>query len=88
MMVYLIGVVSFAIRVIELVVIVHVLLSYFMSPYHPVRQTVDRFVEPMLAPIRRLMPAVGRLDFSPLILLLLVQVIGQLIVMLLQSLTF
>jgi hypothetical protein len=26
--------------------IAYVVLSYFMSPYHPVRQTVDRIVEP------------------------------------------
>ncbi len=76
------------VRLFGLVIIVYVLLSYFLSPYHPVRETLNRFVEPLLYPIRRVVPAVGGLDFSPLILLILVQVIGQILVMFLHSLGF
>jgi YggT family protein len=65
---------------ISLLVIVHIVLSYFMSPYHPIRQTVDGFIEPMLAPIRRLMPNTGMLDFSPMILIILVQLISRVLV--------
>lgn len=43
------------------------------DPYHPTWGPVMRFVyqatEPLLAPIRRLMPSTGGLDFSPMILL-------------------
>ena len=63
-----------------LLVIVSALLSYFMSPYHPIRQAIDRIVEPFLAPIRRIVPTVGMLDFSPLILILLVQFLSNVIV--------
>ncbi|MEJ5225630.1 MAG: YggT family protein [Anaerolineales bacterium] len=63
-------------QIIVLLVIVSVILSYFMSPYHPVRETLDRLVEPMLRPIRRLLPALGGFDFSPLVLIILVQLIG------------
>lgn len=71
------------IRLIILLVIVHVVLSYFMSPYHPVRQAIDRFVEPMLMPIRQFVPPVGGLDFSPLVLILIVQLVGSLLINLL-----
>jgi YggT family protein len=37
---------------------------------------VDRLVEPMLKPIRRVVPLVGMFDISPIILLLLIQFIG------------
>jgi YggT family protein len=47
-----------------------------MSPYHPVREFVDRLVEPMLAPIRRILPPTGMIDFSPLVLIILLQVLG------------
>jgi YggT family protein len=67
-------------NVIILVVIVKVVLSYFMSPYHPVRQTVDRIVEPMLAPIRKVVPMVGMFDFSPLILIIIVQVLATILI--------
>jgi uncharacterized protein YggT (Ycf19 family) len=39
----------------------------------------------MLAPIRRILPPVGMLDFSPFVLLILVQVVGSLLIRLLSS---
>jgi YggT family protein len=69
-----------------LLVFVSVVLSYFMDPYHPVRRGVDRIVEPMLLPIRRIVPLVGMIDFSPLVLIILIQVISSLLVSLLISL--
>jgi YggT family protein len=73
-------------QLITLLVIVQVALSYFMSPYHPVRQSIDRLVEPLLAPIRRLLPQTGMLDFSPLVLIILVQIVARLLVSLLATL--
>lgn len=58
-----------------LVVFVDVMLSYFLAPYHPVRQTLDKIVHPMLNPIRRVVPVVGMVDFSPVVLLLIIQVV-------------
>ena len=53
-------------RLYEWVVIIHVLLSWIIrDPYHPVRQSVDRLVQPLLDPIRRIMPPMGMFDFSP-----------------------
>jgi YggT family protein len=60
-----------------LLVIVSVILSYFVPPYHPVRQVLDRIMEPMLTPIRRVVPLVGILDLSPLILIILIGLIDQ-----------
>jgi len=60
-----------------LVVIAKVILSYFMDPYHPIRRTLDNLVEPMLAPIRRVVPLIGMFDFSPLILIILVQILSS-----------
>ncbi len=70
-------------QVLVILVIVHVILTYFMSPYHPIRLTVDRVVEPLLSPIRRIMPTIGMLDFSPLVLIILVQLISSVLVSLL-----
>ena len=62
------------------IVIASILLSYFMDPYHPVRQGVDNLVKPLLDPIRKVVPPVGMLDFSPLVLIILVQVVSNLLV--------
>jgi YggT family protein len=72
----LINFVNVAQQLLFWLVIISVILSYFMDPYHPIRRAVDGIVQPMLAPIRRIIPLVGVLDFSPLILLLLIQFLG------------
>lgn len=77
--IYLIQLVDILVRLFIFLILVHVVLSYFMSPFHPIRQTVDRLVEPFLTPIRRVIPLVGMIDFSPLVLLILVQVVGMII---------
>lgn len=67
-------------RLLSWVVIISVVLGYFLPPYHALRQALDRVVEPMLAPIRRLLPSTGILDFSPLVLLILLQLLSVVIV--------
>lgn len=76
----LINFVSIAQQLLFWLVIISVILSYFMDPFHPVRRTVDGIVQPLLAPIRRIVPLVGMLDFSPFILLLLIQFLGSLLI--------
>ncbi len=73
-------------QLLVLLIIVAVILSYFMDPYHPVRRWVDSVVDPMLAPIRRIVPPIGGFDFSPLILLVLIQVLARIIISLLLTL--
>lgn len=67
-------------QVVSLLIIVYVVLSFFMSPYHPIRQTVDRLVEPLLAPIRQILPKTGMIDFSPMVLLILVQLLSTVLI--------
>ena len=68
-----------------LVVFVDVLLSFVLNPFHPLRRALDSFVDPMLAPIRRVVPPAGGLDFSPAILLIVLQILGRVLVTLLVS---
>jgi YggT family protein len=84
-MFYIIRIVNILVQLITILVIVKIFLSYFMSPYHPVRLWIDRIVEPMLNPIRRVVPLIGMIDISPLILIILVQVLGRVIITLLTS---
>jgi len=70
----------------SLLLIAYVVLSYFMDPYHPVRNTVNRLVNPILNPIRRLLPRTGMMDFSPIVAIILVQVLEYILTRLLISL--
>lgn len=60
-----------------LLILLKVLLSYFMDPFHPFRQSIDRLVEPLLKPIRQIVPSFGRFDFSPVILMILVEILTR-----------
>jgi len=66
-------------RTLLLLILLKVLLSYFMDPFHPFRQSVDRLIEPLLKPIRQVVPAFGRFDFSPIILMILVEVLATIL---------
>ena len=67
-------------QALTLIIFAHIILSYFMDPYHPIRAFIDRLVEPLLAPIRRVVPLVGMFDFSAAILIILVQLIAGFLV--------
>lgn len=69
------------------IVIASILMSYFVDPYHPVRQGVDNLVRPLLDPIRRVVPPVGMFDFSPLVLIVLIQVLSNVLVRFLYAIS-
>ena len=73
-------------QLLVVLVIVAAILSFFMDPYHPIRRAVDGVVEPMLAPIRRIVPLIGALDFSPLVLIILSQLLSNILVRVLVAL--
>lgn len=66
-------------RLLMLVIVVDVVLSYFMAPYHPVRRTLDRIVQPMLRPIQRVVKPVSGMDFSPVVLVIAIGLIDQIV---------
>jgi YggT family protein len=78
-MVLVIGIIHWIIQVFILLVVIQAILSYFMDPYHRVRQTIDQIVNPFLNPIRRVVPPLGNLDFSPLVLIILLQVLDSIL---------
>ena len=80
-----IGVIDIIFRLLTIIVVVDVILSYFLPPYNNFRIFMDRIVNPMLAPIRRLIPPVQMIDFSPIILLVILQVVQFILVRLLST---
>jgi YggT family protein len=72
--------------ILTIVVIADIFLGYFLEAYHPVRRLLDSIVEPMLSPLRRFVPPVGMIDFTPLVLVLIIQFVEFLVVNLILSL--
>jgi len=61
----------------SILIIADVLVSYFLDPYHPLRRFLDTLVQPLLAPIQRILPPVGGLDLSPLVLLIVLDLVSR-----------
>lgn len=54
-----------------------------LDPYHPIVQFLYRVTEPVLRPARQLIPPVGGLDFSPIIVFVVLRLVGGFLVRLL-----
>ena len=55
-------------------ILIYVILSWVArGEYHPVASVLAAVNEPILRPVRRLIPPIGGLDLSPLVVLLLIQ---------------
>jgi YggT family protein len=60
----------------SIVVLVAVVMSWFRQGRGtPLATIVSNLTEPALEPIRRVLPAVGGLDFSPMVLLIVLRVL-------------
>lgn len=67
-------------QIYQFVLLARVLISWVqVDPYHPVVQLLYQITEPVLGPIRRVLPQTMGLDFSPIIAMILVQVVTELI---------
>ena len=86
MIIMIANIINFIANLFILLVIADSVLSFFMSSYHPVRETMDRIVNPFLAPIRRIIPLMGTLDLSPMILIILVEILAKILVSFISAL--
>jgi YggT family protein len=88
MIIALFDIVLFLLRILSIVVIVQVIVSWLVAfnvinlhqPFVRALYTgMDRLTEPLYRPIRKILPDFGGLDFSPIVLLLLIQVVSMLV---------
>jgi YggT family protein len=84
----LINIAQYLLWIVSLVIIVQVILSWLFvfnvlnTSSHGVRAfalAIDRITAPLYRPIRRILPDFGGIDFSPLVVLILIQVLQKLL---------
>ncbi len=64
----------------SLIVFVAVVMSWMqLPPSNPIAQFVHALTEPVLGPLRRALPSMGGLDFSPMVLLIGLQMLRGLL---------
>ena len=62
-------------------IIIRALLSWFsVGGTQPIFRLLLEITEPVLAPIRRVLPGMGMIDFSPLIALIVIQVVSRILI--------
>jgi YggT family protein len=73
--------VQLLLQVLSLAILFRVLMSW-VDPLGNMRitQILRDLTEPMLAPIRSLLPGMGMFDFSPIIAMLILQAISRLLI--------
>ena len=81
----LVNIINFIFTAFYVLLIAQIILSWVRpNPYHPTWGPIIRFingvVDPILSPIRRVMPTLGGLDFSPMIVLLLARVLQNVLI--------
>ncbi len=80
--------VTIFVQVLTWAIIIRTLLSWFSvggGGIQPVFRLLFEITEPVLGPIRRALPTIGAIDFSPLVALLLVQFLGGILAGLVRS---
>jgi len=76
--------ISFLCSALAIIIFVRAIISWFpVSPYHPIIIFLYRITEPILAPLRRIIPRIGVVDITPavaiIVLLLIPQFLARLI---------
>jgi len=81
----LVNIINFIFTAFYVLLIAQIILSWVRpNPWHPTWGPIIRFingvVDPILNPIRRVMPPLGGLDFSPMVVLLLARVLQNVLI--------
>jgi YggT family protein len=75
---YVLMFLALLLQVLWLAILVRVILSWFpVDPSNPIIRIVWEVTEPVLAPIRRVIPRIGMFDLSPLAAFLLISFLQQ-----------
>jgi YggT family protein len=74
----LLNFVNILVQVLVIAIIARALLSWFnLRPDNPLVRALYDVTEPILGPLRRIIPRVGMLDISPIVAILLLQALQQ-----------
>lgn len=79
-------IISALVRIEVILIFVRVLLSWFpgIPPWHPAVRLLSAVTDPVLLPFRRILPTIGGLDFSPIVAIVVLQVVGGFVVDLIE----
>jgi YggT family protein len=79
-------IISLVVRIEIILIFARVLLSWFpgIPPWHPLVRALAAVTDPILLPFRRMLPTIGGLDFSPIVAIIALQLVGGFVVDLIE----
>ncbi|MFN3568228.1 MAG: YggT family protein [Caldimicrobium sp.] len=85
----LLRIIDLALSIYIVLIIARALLSWITLPsYHPVITLIYKVTEPVLKPFRKLIPPVGGIDVSPLVVIFLIYFLQELLAILRLKILF
>jgi YggT family protein len=74
--------VSLLFRVYSILILIRVLLTWVsVSPYHPAIRILHQVTDPVILPLRRLIPPIGgTVDVSPIAALILLEIVHRILI--------
>ncbi len=77
---FLVTFVNLLFEVLSLAILARVLLSWFqVDPYNQFVQLLYQITEPILGPLRKVVPPMGMIDITPIVALLILQLAQRVI---------
>jgi YggT family protein len=75
----LLNLIGILVEIYSLAIFARLLITWVpnLDPYHPVVQFLNQATEPVLEPARKLIPPIGMVDISPVIVLVVLQFLAS-----------
>ena len=79
-MIWLYKFIDILFTLLELAIVARVLLSWFrVDPYHPAVAFLYQITEPILRPLRNVIPPLGMMDISPIVAMFLIDIVRRIV---------
>ncbi len=71
------GILALLVQLLAYAILIRALLSWFSpDPYNPIVRALDAITEPILQPLRQIVPRLGMIDITPMIAIIVLFIIA------------
>ena len=72
------GILALLVWLLAMAIFARAIMSWFVrDPYNPIIRALDTVTEPILQPLRQVIPRFGMMDISPMVALIVLSIIAQ-----------
>jgi YggT family protein len=84
-MLFVIRIINFAYYAVVILIFARIILSFVQIGPYEIRNFIFRLTEPLLAPIRNILPPMGGFDFSPMVVIILAEILRRVLISIIIS---